>query len=734
MAHAGGGYVVEGKTMVMGEKIPLEGATVYVVGRDDIQPALTVKDGSFEIELPGEGEYEISASMIGFAEPEPQKVAVSSDKPSAAAKLFLAPAREFSEVVVTAERNPDQVGKRTATGAEMKQTPGSMGDPLRAISNLPGLATGAGFIAMPAVRGSDPADNVFYVDGIQTNSLFHYGFASVFHSDMVEDFNLYLSSPGPEFKEAMGGVIDIKLRDPKIDRFSYKASINLLEAEFLVEGPLAEGHSLAVSGRRSYIDLIVGPFIKRMGANNGVKVIQFPWYYDYMGKYVWNISPKSKLSILAHGTQDKTIIEMTEDSPVAKQEPALVGDFSFDMLSNVQGAKLSTAFSDMAKNTLNVSRRSSIQKVSVAQALAGDNVFTYYEARDQVELKVAENNTVILGGEEGRSDIHLNFTGKAWAPNEFQPRQDITSSPSKSLDTVIRGSSHALFAKDRWRFMEPLTLVVGGRWISEDYLKEKYTLPRVSMEYKPVEDLLFTFGWGKYAQFPPGQYVVDVFGNPGLKFEKSDHYTLGAKRRLGGGAWDVQLETYFKSFADLVIPDKELNYINGGSGSAYGFEVLIKKNQSRETTVYGWLAVTYSHSTRKNDVTGQRFTFSHDQPLIINAVAAWRLPIWTLSARWHFGSGAPFTPVVGTFKDETGRIRPIYGAIGDERLPDSHQLDLRIDRTVRYNEWKLELYFEVQNVYWNKNVSGYSYNADYSKRDPVAGAPPLAAFGVESTF
>ncbi|MDH4184749.1 MAG: TonB-dependent receptor, partial [Nitrospinota bacterium] len=664
----------------------------------------------------------------------PVKIEVTQERPTASKKLYLAPARQFEEIVVTAERNPDQVGKITASGAEMRQMPGSMGDPIRAISNLPGMATGAGFFSAPAIRGSSPEQNVFYVDGIETNNLFHIGLSSIFHADMVKDFNLYLSSPGPEFKEALGGVIDVRLRDPKSDRFSYKASISLLEASFLMEGPLAEGHSLVVTGRRSYIDLIVGPFIKDMAATNGVKVIQFPWYYDYMAKYVWNINPRHKFSLLLHGTQDKTMIEMTEDAPIAKQEPVLVGNFEFDMLSHVQGATLASSITDRVKNTLVVSRRVYSQKASIAQALNGDNVFAQYDARDQVEIKATDNNTFTIGGEEGRSDIHLYFEGKAWAPNEFEPQRDITSAETKKLETVIRGSGRAAFVKDRWRLFEPLTLVAGARWIYEDYLKDSYTLPRASLEIKPSADLLLTAGWGQYAQFPPGSFVVDVFGNPNLNFEKSVHNTVGVKKRLWDGAWDVGVEAYYKTFSDLVVPEKEKNYVNGGSGNAYGFETLIRKNQSSDSITYGWLAVTYSHSTRKNDLTGESFNFSHDQPLIINAVAAWRLPIWTLSGRWHFSSGRPFTPVVDTITEETGRIRPVYGALGAERLPDTHQLDVRIDRIVRYNEWKMALFFEVQNIYWSKNISGYTYNEDFSKREPVEGMPPLVAFGLESTF
>ncbi|MDH4185191.1 MAG: carboxypeptidase-like regulatory domain-containing protein, partial [Nitrospinota bacterium] len=81
VGHASDGFSVSGKALVMGEKIPLNGATVFVVDRDDIDVAITEPDGSFTIALPQEGEYQISASMIGFSQMEPVKIEVTQERP-----------------------------------------------------------------------------------------------------------------------------------------------------------------------------------------------------------------------------------------------------------------------------------------------------------------------------------------------------------------------------------------------------------------------------------------------------------------------------------------------------------------------------------------------------------------------------------------------------------------------------------------------------------------------------
>jgi hypothetical protein len=47
---------------------------------------------------------------------------------------------------------------------------------------------------------------------------------------------------------------------------------------------------------------------------------------------------------------------------------------------------------------------------------------------------------------------------------------------------------------------------------------------------------------------------------------------------------------------------------------------------------------------------------------------------------------------------------------------------------------RYSFYGEIINAYARKNLSGYSYNADYSRRDPVTQLPLLLTVGVEVKF
>jgi hypothetical protein len=111
------------------------------------------------------------------------------------------------------------------------------------------------------------------------------------------------------------------------------------------------------------------------------------------------------------------------------------------------------------------------------------------------------------------------------------------------------------------------------------------------------------------------------------------------------------------------------------------------------------------------------------------------VPGVSLSVKWNYHSGAPYTPIYGTsgtFPD--GRPMPVYGAVNSGTLPAYHRLDLRLDRKYVYNTWKLNTYFELNNAYQRQNVVGYSYDPTYTKRSDVSPFVIPFNFGVQAEF
>jgi hypothetical protein len=722
-------FTLHGKVYEKGSRQPLDGVIIYVPGNDNLT-ATTDADGSFTLEVAAPGEYELAPAAVGFVKHAPLKVSVRSGVENTQLEFYLEQVYLMTETVVMAERNQDKIAKTVITGKELASVPGTGGDPLRAIQALPGIATSGDSSGAPAIRGSGPEDNAYYVDFLPAGYLFHMGgMESVFNADLVEDFNIYSSSFGPEYGDVTGGIIDVRLRKPRTDRIGAKLNISMLESDLLIEGPVARNHSFYLAGRRSYIDL----FMPKNGElDTGVEYKQFPQFYDYQGKYIWQISPDNTLTLMAFGAGDEMKLNLTSSADAVKHDPILAGNQQMKLGSHSQGLLLSSKITPNLTNRFGAGHLSTDVQQQMAQLGHVKVIQDSYIFRDHLTLQAGERHELLFGLESGFGRVKLDLDVTKVLPSEFTPPPDFTSSPRFTNNDSFSTQWYDLALKDRWKLLDQATLIVGVHGSYEDYFGRYRAEPRLGLEVTPVKDTLLTAGWGKYHQFPQGPQIINGMGNPHLGYETADHYSLGVEQLLPD-SWSVKLEGYYKKLENLVIPHDPENYINGGSGTAYGVEALVKKNKTTDWS--GWVSAAYTKTKRHNDVTGEAFPFSYDQPLIVNLVYEWNFARnWTFGAKWRYQSGAPFTPVVGTYTDSTGRLRPTYGELGAERLPDYHRLDVRIAREFIFNTWKLSGYLDIINAYANQNVSGYEYSEDYTSRKKIAQLPFMPALGIRGEF
>ena len=70
------------------------------------------------------------------------------------------------EVIVRGERPAREVTRRTVDRREIERIPGTGGDALRSIQNLPGVARPPGLSGLLVVRGSGPQDTATFIDGV----------------------------------------------------------------------------------------------------------------------------------------------------------------------------------------------------------------------------------------------------------------------------------------------------------------------------------------------------------------------------------------------------------------------------------------------------------------------------------------------------------------------------------------------------------------------------------------
>ncbi len=630
-------------------------------------------------------------------------------------------------VEITSRRPASPASRTVLTGDELRTVPGTAGDTMKALQSLPGVAMSSDTSSAPAVRGSRPNDNAYYIDFLPVGYVFHVGgLVSVVHSQLVTQFELYSAAFGPEYADVIGAVLDVNLRAPRTDRLGAVINVSLLGADFLVEGPVNDKQSFYFAVKRSYIDLLVDTVEDE---DSGV-IVTVPRYYDYQGKYIWNLNPQHQLSFHATGASDHLDFKIPATSGLGTQQPALAGDSAIDTSYGTQALVWDADLSGHMSNKLALGHTLDTNTSLVGDALKATARTHTWFAREQFKFKPSADHETSLGGslQSVRADYDINALNARCT--EYEAECDFTSAPRVQDTGRISATITNLYAKNRWQFTPEWALTGGVHHAHDGYLDRRYTEPRVGAEWKWSPSLLFTAAWGRHHQFPAGDQVVAGFGNTGLWHLRATHGVLGVSQQLDEG-WSWRVEAYQKKFSDFVVrAERPVNYRNGASGQARGLELLIKREPKHKLS--GWLSLSLSSARRQNDTTGQEFPFEFDQPVIANLVLQYKQSDrWQFGAKWSYHTGAPNTPIVDTGRYPDDRVRPLYGEINSERLPSYHRLDLRGDYILSP---RFRVYGEVINAYARKNISGYSYNADYTVRKDVTQLPFLPSFGIEVKF
>jgi len=233
-------------------------------------------------------------------------------------------------------------------------------------------------------------------------------------------------------------------------------------------------------------------------------------------------------------------------------------------------------------------------------------------------------------------------------------------------------------------------------------------------------------GVGVYMQPPQPQETNPVFGKIGLVSNRALHYGLGVEREVNRNV-EIGLEGFYKQLDHLVTPQAG----NIGTGRAFGLETLLRYKPDER--FFGWLAYTLSRSVRRDSPGEPERLARFDQTHILTVLGSYRLGKgWELGARFRLVSGSLYTPNTYGFYDENaGANLPLqqYPNFGS-RLPMFHQLDVRVDKTWQFKQWRLSAYLDVQNVYNQGNVEGVSYNYDFTRSTFAQGLPLLPSLGV----
>ena len=741
---------LDGLVRQMGTRDPMSGVTVTV----------RIDGVLFEAVTDSEGAYAFRGLPIGVAFAEVDAAGHAATRESfrikegkvTTAPIWLRPNVSYDDaMVIEAERPEPDISRRSITVAEIKRIPGTFGDPVRVIQNLPGTARAPFGTGLVVVRGSNPEDTAFYVDGIRVPLIYHLGgLVSIVNEDLVGSVDYLPGGYGVEYGRSMGGVINIRTNQDYPERFRAEVSLDLLDGSGLVQGRVGKNKrwGLTAAGRRSWLDVFITPLAG--GAGFSVK----PYWWDYQFKVDDLEKPDGKFTVMLMGFGDKLFF----GSPAAVAQgtdPDTQGDADVHY-----GAHriIAQYFQDLNED-LTVRFTPALGYDTIGFALGNDFIFDQVSWLTEVRADLLWSPTDVFTLRPGIDllagpyDVGITLPLNPEQLNKLDPvaeREDyrvVFEGSFFALDPFLEAWIRPLDGSDK------LKLIPGVRF---NYLTlPHYSIwsvdPRFSVRFSPFENTTLKAGTGLYHQPPQGPDLGFNEEDIRVDYERSWSTEFGIEQKFGH-AIETDLTFFYKKLDELLVENEDLKsssdpfFVNGGEGRVRGMEVMIRHNPV--ANFFGWISYTLSAAERyavplEDRENGRQITakewrpFEFDQTHIFVALAGYDLPKdWGVSGRFRYVSGNPYTPFEnGVYDIDGDSYFPTQTGGGlSERMPSFYSLDLRVDKTWTFKRWWLETYIDMLNVARGENPEAIEYNYDYTESTFIRGLPFIPSIGLRAEY
>ncbi|MDC0721804.1 TonB-dependent receptor [Nannocystis bainbridge] len=735
---------VQGLLRSAGERQPVAGARVFATARRGPawkREAVSDRDGVFVLaDLPSR-DFVLTVVAAGHQRFEQPTTAPywSRRKPPT---IYLQPQGAGGyRTIVEQQRTtrPSTVSTRLQP-EEIANLPGSQGDPLRALQNLPGVARIPGGLGLIVLRGAAPNQSQVFFGEHPLPRAFHVpGLASVVQTGVLQGLEYVPGNFSAHYGNAVGGVVHLTPRVGRRDGLHGHAKLDITSVGALLEGPFGKGGSFLLAAQRGYLDLALKALPDDVLNGDALQ----PRYHDYQFIFDHPVGRGGTLTVRLIGASDDLRI----------------------VSGGLPNFRLRTAFDRV---DLAYRKRHGRWDFLLAPAVRFDRsdfsarVFTRRNnvvglLRAEASVRPLRPLQLTLGFD---TQLDRYKTRQVTAPPQL-PEEDVTARGLLTTSGLYLSSQ-----LDLGRYAVVAGVRVNAFTAAENAL---FTAdPRLLLRYSPHERVRFQLGAGMYSQPSLRRSLrtagftyetmeggpAHTFGNvilPGAARFLDPQLEFQPGRRVGASqatqysanlhvdltaALDLDATIFYRRVRDHLPPDPDDPELPDTASSTHGVELMLRHDLTAR--LFGWIAYTWMRSDAHRlfpDGTIARAPADFDQRHNLVMLVGYKLPRrWSIAARFRLVTGLPFTPYVGGLNHQGEDTYPIAGPPNSGRMPVFHQLDLRLDRTWILHRCIVGAYLDVQNVYNRPNAEGLMYSHDYASTRAVVGVPILPVLGVKVSY
>lgn len=704
-------------------------------GVNEIRGAVANNAGFFSLTVP-QGSYRLKIFFLGYRDHLEQITLTENQKTT----FELSPAVITTEEVVVSAQKADQnvttvdVGKMNLKIETIKTLPTLFGeaDVLKSLQLLPGVQSGGEGNTGFYVRGGAADQNLILLDEATIYNAGHlFGFFSVFNADAVKNVDITKSGMPAYYGGRLASILDVSQKEGNMKKYELDAGIGVIFSRATVQGPIKKDRcSFILSARRTYIDVLIQPFLKKTSPLKGTSF----YFYDLNGKINIIINDKHRLYLGGYYGSDVYGFKSSSGNFLAQMSWANgIGSLRWNYIMSPQlFLNTSVTFSDYQFSTK--------IGMDVYEFLLKSGIRDY-GLKSELTYLPPIPHTVKFG-------VHYIF--HTVFPNSYDVEAGVSTQLSIPKSDPYYAHDLSIYANDEFDVVKWLRFNIGVRYTHFEHVGKfkRFVLDDFGNNVGTIE-----YGRGeRIKQYnhiePRGSVRFLIDSNTSIKASYTLNYqyihqvamasislptdvwmpctdliepqqgqqtSLGVYRNFYHNMFETSIDFYYKDMKNLVEykdgldmsalainPDQMYTF---GKGWSYGMEIFVKKATGKFT---GFVGYTLSYTKRKFEELngGKPFYAKYDRRHDVSINLSYEIlkNKLNVSAVWVFSSGNTMTIPTGYYFFN-GQIMTEYSERNAYRVPSYHRLDLSVNWTIANKKhFESSLNFSIYNVYNRQNA------------------------------
>lgn len=719
------GLVVDARSLQ-----PVPGASAWLVPGNISLTTTSDSTGHFRISAIPVGHYALRVAAVGYDTLEVPELWLRAGK-QAEQRVELSPSAQALGAVTISALAREQLsplGVRPFTVEQSLRWPATFSDPARLVSAMPGVANANDQANHLMIRGNSPNANAYTLEGVEIVNPNHTGNAgtatdmptlsgggvSILSAQLLGPSQLLTGVLPVDRDNALGGILDMRLRNGNMQEREWTAQAGLLGLELSTEGPIGKG------GRSSYLAnyrySTVG-LLGAMGVDLGDEAITFQ---DLAFHVALPAGKRGELHLFGLGGTSSNVFKAVHDTTqweVDKDSRNI--DYSSSM--GAAGASLRTSLGN--RTTLS----SAVVISEIDQDRTEDFLNNDYSVGYRTEAKLSERKLSGMVKVEGAIGGRFRYAAGA-------------SATERRLSSIQNSDVAAWLVrpwlKGRWGITEHLLASLGIGAAHFTWMGGTAAEPRASLQWRMRHGRSLALAYGIRAQLPQWQSLaaspLPPFPTEELGLTRSQDIVLGYDHPVNDRI-NIHVEGYWQALEDVPVsadPFFNASYGDFSMVNIWDEQVVVPiiatgsaQNTGLELTLdhrfangffYQFNGTVFQSTYEGAD--GKERDSRWDNRYLVNLFGGKEfrkekadvVRTWGISGRVN-AMGGMYDPPLPTLTDINGHVL-FRGTSGPEQLPGFLRIDLRAylkhDRKGRTGMWSLDL----QNVANTRNAAFRYYD------------------------